>query len=1042
MPSFLRGLFETKSSAPPNPIPRAISNSRTGFAGGMPGSQVWDTDQAINQGYERVIWVYRCIDAIASNSAAVPMVVRKYDGKDGMDVVDPELLTVLNRRPNIYETATQFRYRLASQLLLSRRGVFIEVVRNRMGRPSELHLLPPGATTPIPDPKKYVTGYSVQTTHQGQVELDPHQVIWIKAKPHPTDVYAQMTPLVSAGLAIDTDWLARLYNRNFLANDGRPGLIVAVQGQLMPEDAEEIRRRFSGGPTSAGQTTVIEADNITATDMSSTPRDSMWQETVKGSKEDILLAFGTPESVLGNASGRTFDNADAEAEVWWTATMRPFMDSITAGFDTLTAEGVDDEFYVAHDYTKIDVLQRQTRMRHEKALTEFQAGVLSIDDYLEAVGRDPVNVPGTRVLWIPAGNVPVGANDEDTAAAAALTPVGAGKPADIGEEARSGALLGVASGQRQFQNELQARALRLAGKQLSPLGPTSPSLQIKGSPKTDLLELKADVIDIKAERHPYQNRRGAVEAEIGAVINSWSRRQERTVVERIGGVKARKHTRHWEGAPGSKALDAIYVTNPEAWADDLVDDLGEVMRAIGEKEALRAARELDKAGVLQKIIDDGTGFPGGRTPLDRLVGSSGLTRRQVIEYPVSAVEDMIRESALRQSQRIADRITELDNEGASIADIKKEVRKMIGSRSSWKRGVSVAAATSIMEGARSEVFSRGGKYVQRVWRTMRDEKVRPTHRKANGQRRAADSKFKVGAALLKFPGDMTGLIEETANCFVDGTVVEARGVSGGYRREYNGPLVTLQASGVDNLSGTPNHPILTTRGWVLMGQLQPGDYLVGTGFGQNMAVTHPYVDRGPASIDQVIDTLENLGVTTRISGSRMQFHGDGTDRDVDVVRANGTLWVSSESTGFQPFSDENFTGRDLLLARQSLISEFGGRRDTSTPSRLGSNSIGGTLLRSPVSDHQAVSGDLASRLDTLFEQSPRNSVATNAKMFSELINAGTTGVTLHKVINVDIDSQWHGYVSNLETADGLYIANGIVAHNCRCWLEYRIRPTQ
>lgn len=776
MPSFLRGLFETKSSAPPNPIPRAVSNSRSGFSAGLPGAQIWDTDQAVNQGYERVIWVYRCIDAIASNSAAIPMIVRRYEGQDGMEIADPELLTLLNRRPNIYETATQFRYRLASQLLLSRRGVFIEVVRNRMGRPAELHLLPPGSTSPIPDPKKYVSGYSVQTTYQGQVTLDPEQVVWIKAKPHPTDVYAQMTPLVSAGLAIDTDWLARLYNRNFLANDGRPGLLVAVQGQLMPEDAEEIRRRFSGGPSSAGQTTVIEADNISATDMSSTPRDVMWQEAVRGSKEDILLAFGTPESVLGNASGRTFDNADAEAEVWWTATMRPFMDSITAGFDSLTVEGIADDMYVAHDYTKIDVLQRQTRMRHEKALNEFQSGVLSIDDYLTAVGREPLDVPGTRVLWIPPGNVPVGANDEDTAAAASLKAVGGeGQPADISEEARMGALQGVAVGQRNFQNELQARALRLAGRKSLPLVPATPPFQLEGSSKTDhvkgqtepesaLRELRAQVIEIKAERHPYQNRRTAVEAEIGAVINAWSRRQERTIVERIGGVKARKHTRHWEGAPGTKALDAIYITNPDVWADDLVDDLGDVMRAIGEQEALKAARELDKAGVLQKIIDDGNGFPGGRTALDRLVGGSGLMRRQTIEYPVSAVEDMIRDSALRQSQRIADRITELDSDGASVADIKKEVRKLIGSRSSWKRGVSVASATSIMEGARNEVFSRAGKYVQRVWRTMKDEKVRPTHRKANGQRRAADSKFKVGASFLKYPGDMNGLIEETANC--------------------------------------------------------------------------------------------------------------------------------------------------------------------------------------------------------------------------------------------------------------------------------------
>lgn len=768
MPSFLRGLFETKAAAnDKNAVTRAVSNTR-GYTGAIPGSQSWDIDQAMIQGYERVIWVYRCIDAIASNASGIPMVVREYDDHDGKIVDDVDLMRLLNRRPNIYETSQQFRYRLASQLLLSRRGVFVEVVRSRGGRPSELHILPPGTTTPIPDPKTYVSGYQVQTVQQGIVELNPDQVIWIRAKPHPTDLYGQMTPLVAAGLAADTDFLARLYNRNFLVNDGRPGMLVAVQGQLAMEDAEEIRRRFSGGPSAAGQTTVIEAEGISATDMTGNPRDVQWQEAVRGSKEDILLAFGVPESVLGNASGRTFDNADAEFEIFWTVTMLPFMDAIGAGFDILTNGGLEDNLFVAHDYSQVDVLQRQKRARHDKAMSEFKAGTMTIDQYLEAVGREPMNVPGTEVLWLPPGMVPVGKDDAVTQAAAGLMPVGQGgqggappNPAAAAQQgamagAEQGALQGIQKFQRASQNENAARALRLAGKQGGPFDEAV--LETK-----DVNVQVGQLVSQSDDVHPYEIDRIAAEAEIQAHVSAWSRRQQRAIIERLGGVKARKHTRHWGGQPGTKALDAMYVVNPEQWADDLVENMVPVIEAMAEKEALKAARELNRAGVVDKILADGQGNPSGRTPLDRLLGKD---ESRVFTYndPTQGVEEWIRESALRQSQKVAEKIAEMDEAGASLEEIQKAVEDMVGSRSSWQRGLAIAATTSAMEGARNEVYKRGGKYVQRVWKTVRDERVRPAHRKAHGQVRGAAKPFSVGGFPMMYPGDPSAPIHLTANC--------------------------------------------------------------------------------------------------------------------------------------------------------------------------------------------------------------------------------------------------------------------------------------
>ena len=230
-------------------------------------------------------------------------------------------------------------------------------------------------------------------------------------------------------------------------------------------------------------------------------------------------------------------------------------------------------------------------------------------------------------------------------------------------------------------------------------------------------------------------------------------------------MKARKGTRHWTGGePGTKAIDSVAVVNPEQWADDLADSMTDLLRTIAEKEALKAARALDKAGVIDKVIADGDGFPNARTHLERLIGGRGSNRDSILGRPVEDVRNMIRESALRQSQKLADTIKEMDEAGASIDDIRKEVSKKIGSRSSWRKGLAVHAATSVMEGARNRVYARGGKYVKRKWNTVNDERVRPSHRKAEGQVRDATTPFRVGGALLRYPGDPTAPIEETANC--------------------------------------------------------------------------------------------------------------------------------------------------------------------------------------------------------------------------------------------------------------------------------------
>lgn len=756
MSGFLSGLFERKSASEQQAVSHAVSASPSARGGMFSSGGQWDTDRAVKDGYEKVLWVFRCVDAIASNQSAIPILHRKGDPRTGTLMQSPDLMRLLNVRTNIYESAAMFRYRLTSQLLLSRRGAFIEIVGDPQN-PESLHLLPPTMCEPIPDPLKFVAGYRVRGADMSETILKPEQVIWVRVKPHPIDPYAQVTPLITAGISAETDFLARMFNRNFLQNDGRPGLLVSVRGQMNPEDAQEIKRRFQGGPAQAGQTTVIESDGIDVADMGATPRDAQWQEATRVSKEDILLAFGVPESILGNASGRTFDNADAEYEIFWTHTMKPHCDAIASALDVFTGDQTDDEV-IAFDYNSVDVLQRQERRRQESIINRWSLGVITWNEMREELGLEAwKDALAARIIVLPSGFA-MAKEGADQAAIMKLPNINAqpdpGKA--LSEVARQGALKGSREGQRNFENIISARALQLAGK-----------IAVRQDDQQSSLESKEDDI-VDAEivlDHPYMDTRIQLEASLDGLLVGMSSRQESVCIDRLDHAKVRKGTRHWEGETKAvRTLDPLYVVEVDRWARETRDDFERILKPIMVREANRVAKDMEKNGVTATLHGQGRGNPQASTALGRVIGGGKRDMERLIDTPLQQVLDVVEQSTRNQSKRIADRIKALDDEGKSLDYIKRDIKKMVGTRSSWRKSLSGHVTTSAIEGVKHEVYSQAGTKITKTWNTEGDERVRESHVFVDGDTKQADQPFEVGQTMMMYPGDPLAPVEEVANC--------------------------------------------------------------------------------------------------------------------------------------------------------------------------------------------------------------------------------------------------------------------------------------
>jgi HK97 family phage portal protein len=707
----------------------------------------WDIERAYREGMQKVTWVSRCIDAIAGNQARLPVILRKDNNPDGEIVRRKnDILDLLNSKTNEGENSFIFRYRLSSQLLMSSRGVFIEKIRGRSGKLLALNLLPPQYTSPIPDPRTFVSGYEVQMPTGEKIKVAKDDVIWIR-RPHPIDPYLSMTPMESAGIAIEIENLSKLYNRNFLLNDGRPGGLLVLRSEIDDDDKDELRSRFRGNINRAGSISVISSDDgADYIDTAASPRDANYIEMRQLQKEEILAAFGVPESVIGNAAGRTFNNAAEELRVFWMETMMPHLEQIARGLDEL-----DDKFYIDFETGNIPILIIAKQERERYSMEEFQAGLVSINEYRSVTGRKKVESEIADSLLLTPNLAPV-ANTEKPFEVSQVQPVdmGAAPAPAPGAEAQPA------------PEGAQPPGLPMIGAEASfpeatPPGEPGPTDQIApgASPGAEIeaiapavqqspgqLSARHGRFETKTDNHSLDD--WEVKAEqtterwteiLDRNLERFFERQQRVVLEKALGAKARR-------LMSVRELKTEDVFDPTVWNRQLADDLAPVYAAI-VKDAAEAASEkasgpteLDEAMVKEYVNEQ-----VARTQKLNETTKEEIAAALLVAMAIANEDETERLSILRAAL------------AAIFANLLGKRRRVIAEHESS----TAFNAGLFMAGKQLGISSK-------KWLTRRDARVRAEHQVLHGKNVPLSEGFMADGAVLRFPGDPLAPPHLTINC--------------------------------------------------------------------------------------------------------------------------------------------------------------------------------------------------------------------------------------------------------------------------------------
>jgi len=344
-----------------------------------------------------------------------------------------------------------------------------------------------------------------------------------------------------------------------------------------------------------------------------------------------------------------------------------------------------------------------------------------------------------------------------------------------------------------------------------------------------------------------------------------------------------------------------------------------------------------------------------------------------------------------------------------------------------------------------------------------------------------------------YPTDELMEVHPNDRCVVGGTLISGARPESLSIRNYSGDVISIKTAAGNFLTVTPNHPILTNRGWMAAKFIQKGDNVIRSTMSEQAAAT---IDPNNYQAETLVENIPfalGMNLFGEVPTSSEDFHGDGRGSQVHIIWTNSHLRNDFNSCINQPFS-ENFFCRgnigwphlpgfgNFAASLKGVLDTFSGFHLVRTPE---------SLFGSHILAHQTIGLGLASEFDSKFCQRSmhhgtryveslgegilgdtgsiqsgrlRSEISINSSTFPSpqssdflafmgrpqkpaslefirkalwtsvnydggILDTLATEIEFDSVIEIGVRT-FSGHVYNLHNKAEWYIANGIISHNC------------